>query len=147
MQKEEYDEWMSIGEDIPVAATLTDLEICQAVCEQEQAIKVDDSDGDECVAENPPTKARNKRHEFALAPLNNPRDTMATLYFPLCTRDTDLAFSLHMHSEEGGELHSVFFLICWESLTVSVGGTICQIDGLAPRNGSRRVWGRMPVEA
>ncbi|GBN60780.1 hypothetical protein AVEN_244844-1, partial [Araneus ventricosus] len=57
MQKEEYEEWMSIDEDIPVAATLTDLEICQAVCEQDQAIKVDDSDGDECVEENPPTSA------------------------------------------------------------------------------------------
>ncbi|GBM70164.1 hypothetical protein AVEN_1809-1 [Araneus ventricosus] len=30
MQKEEYEEWMSIDEDITVAATLTDLEICQA---------------------------------------------------------------------------------------------------------------------
>ncbi|GBN00896.1 hypothetical protein AVEN_274076-1 [Araneus ventricosus] len=48
MQEEEYEEWMSIDEDIPVAATLTDLEICQV-------IKVDDSDGDECVEENPPT--------------------------------------------------------------------------------------------
>ncbi|GBO18854.1 hypothetical protein AVEN_271802-1 [Araneus ventricosus] len=57
MQKEEYGEWMSIDEDIPVAATLTNLDICQAVCEQDQAIKVDDSDGDECVEENPPTKA------------------------------------------------------------------------------------------
>ncbi|GBM48455.1 hypothetical protein AVEN_98990-1 [Araneus ventricosus] len=54
MQKEE---WMSIDEDIPVAATLTDLEICQAVCEQDQAIKVDDSDGDESVEENPPSNA------------------------------------------------------------------------------------------
>ncbi|GBM54237.1 hypothetical protein AVEN_213718-1 [Araneus ventricosus] len=50
MQKEEYEEWMSIGEDIPLAATLTDLEICQA-------IKVGDSNGDECVEENPPTNA------------------------------------------------------------------------------------------
>ncbi|GBN00311.1 hypothetical protein AVEN_115860-1 [Araneus ventricosus] len=50
MQKEEYEEWMSIDEDFPVAATLTVLEICQA-------IKVDDSDVDECVGENPPTKA------------------------------------------------------------------------------------------
>ncbi|GBO14635.1 hypothetical protein AVEN_15908-1 [Araneus ventricosus] len=57
MQKEEYEEWMSIGEGIPVAATLTDLEICQAVCEQDQAIKVDDSDGNECVEENLPTNA------------------------------------------------------------------------------------------
>ncbi|GBN54984.1 hypothetical protein AVEN_267613-1 [Araneus ventricosus] len=39
MQTEEYEEWMSIDEDIPVAATLTDLEICQA-------IKVHESDGD-----------------------------------------------------------------------------------------------------
>ncbi|GBN98082.1 hypothetical protein AVEN_75041-1 [Araneus ventricosus] len=58
MQKEENDEWMSIDEDIPVAATLIDFEICQAVCQQNQAIKVDDSDGDECVEENPPTKAK-----------------------------------------------------------------------------------------
>ncbi|GBN95517.1 hypothetical protein AVEN_44862-1 [Araneus ventricosus] len=42
MQKEEYEEWMFIDKDIPVAATLTDLEICQA-------IKVDDSDGDESI--------------------------------------------------------------------------------------------------
>ncbi|GBL78135.1 hypothetical protein AVEN_143419-1 [Araneus ventricosus] len=57
MQKEEYEERMSIDEDITVAATLTDLEICQAVCEQDQAIKVDDSAGSECVEENPPTNA------------------------------------------------------------------------------------------
>ncbi|GBM44426.1 hypothetical protein AVEN_202966-1 [Araneus ventricosus] len=57
IQKEEYEEWMSIDEDIPVAATLTDLEIYQAVCQQDQTIKVDDSDGDECVEENPPTNA------------------------------------------------------------------------------------------
>ncbi|GBO42402.1 hypothetical protein AVEN_36860-1, partial [Araneus ventricosus] len=56
-QKEEYEEWMPTDEDIPVAATLTDLEICQAVCEQDQAIKVDDLDGDECVEEKPPTNA------------------------------------------------------------------------------------------
>ncbi|GBL94154.1 hypothetical protein AVEN_163485-1 [Araneus ventricosus] len=49
MQKEEYEEWMCIDEDIPLAATLTDLEICQ--------VKVDDSDGCEWVEENPPTKA------------------------------------------------------------------------------------------
>ncbi|GBM42809.1 hypothetical protein AVEN_228582-1 [Araneus ventricosus] len=30
MQRKEYGEWISIDEDIPVAATLTDLEICQA---------------------------------------------------------------------------------------------------------------------
>ncbi|GBN66121.1 hypothetical protein AVEN_100516-1 [Araneus ventricosus] len=49
---------MSIDEDISVAAAaLTDLEIRQANCEQDQAIKVDDSDEDECAEENPPTKA------------------------------------------------------------------------------------------
>ncbi|GBL86268.1 hypothetical protein AVEN_131995-1 [Araneus ventricosus] len=57
MQKEEYEEWMSIDEDIPLAATLTDLEIGQAVCKQDQAVKVGDSDEDECVEENPPTNA------------------------------------------------------------------------------------------
>ncbi|GBO23954.1 hypothetical protein AVEN_182242-1 [Araneus ventricosus] len=57
MEKEEYEEWMSIDENIPVAATLTYLEICQAVCEQGPAIKVDDSDSDEFVEENPPTNA------------------------------------------------------------------------------------------
>ncbi|GBN22585.1 hypothetical protein AVEN_56256-1 [Araneus ventricosus] len=46
---------MPIEEDIPVDATLTDLEICHAVREQDQAIKVDDSEGDECVEDNPPT--------------------------------------------------------------------------------------------
>ncbi|GBM52094.1 Long-chain fatty acid transport protein 1 [Araneus ventricosus] len=55
MQKEEYEEWMPIDEDIPVVASLTDLEICHAVCEQDQAMKVDDSEGDEGVEENPPT--------------------------------------------------------------------------------------------
>ncbi|GBM84195.1 hypothetical protein AVEN_174903-1 [Araneus ventricosus] len=50
MQTEEYEEWMSIDVDIPVAAALTDLEIYQA-------IKLDDSDGDECIEENPPTIA------------------------------------------------------------------------------------------
>ncbi|GBN73820.1 hypothetical protein AVEN_46532-1 [Araneus ventricosus] len=44
---------MSIDEDIPVAATLTDLEIRQAVCEKEQAIKVDN----ECVEGNLPANA------------------------------------------------------------------------------------------
>ncbi|GBO07066.1 hypothetical protein AVEN_245622-1 [Araneus ventricosus] len=57
MQKEEYEELMSIEEYIPVAATLTGMEICPVVCEQDQAIKVDDSEGDECVEENPPTNA------------------------------------------------------------------------------------------
>ncbi|GBN49356.1 hypothetical protein AVEN_57101-1 [Araneus ventricosus] len=46
---------MSIDEDIPVALTLTDLEICQAVCEQDQAIKVNDYDRDKCAEENHPT--------------------------------------------------------------------------------------------
>ncbi|GBN93812.1 hypothetical protein AVEN_175588-1 [Araneus ventricosus] len=50
IQKGEYEEWMSIDEDIPIAATLSNLEICQA-------IKVDDSDGDECAEESPPTNA------------------------------------------------------------------------------------------
>ncbi|GBO43974.1 hypothetical protein AVEN_258063-1 [Araneus ventricosus] len=54
MQKDEYGEWMFIDEDILVAATLTDFEICQDVCEQDQAMKVDDS---ECVELNPPTNA------------------------------------------------------------------------------------------
>ncbi|GBL62178.1 hypothetical protein AVEN_130421-1 [Araneus ventricosus] len=57
MQKEEYEEWMSIDEDIPLAATITDLEVSQDVFEQYQAIKVDISDGNECVEENPPTNA------------------------------------------------------------------------------------------
>ncbi|GBM89110.1 hypothetical protein AVEN_190938-1 [Araneus ventricosus] len=61
LQKEEYEEWMSIDEDIKLAATLTDLVICIAVCEQDQTIKVDDSYGDECVEENPPTKAEMKQ--------------------------------------------------------------------------------------
>ncbi|GBM86468.1 hypothetical protein AVEN_165046-1 [Araneus ventricosus] len=39
------------GKDIPVAAILTDLEIFEAVYEQDQAINVDDSDGDERVEE------------------------------------------------------------------------------------------------
>ncbi|GBM16540.1 hypothetical protein AVEN_148918-1 [Araneus ventricosus] len=61
MQKEENEDWMSIDEDIPLAATLTYVEICQAVCEQDQAIKVDDSDGDECVEENPQTNAEMRK--------------------------------------------------------------------------------------
>ncbi|GBN18210.1 hypothetical protein AVEN_226761-1 [Araneus ventricosus] len=52
MQKEE---WISIDEVIAVAATLTYLEICQALCKQDQAIKVNDSEGDESVEENHPT--------------------------------------------------------------------------------------------
>ncbi|GBN67849.1 hypothetical protein AVEN_227001-1 [Araneus ventricosus] len=46
MLKEEYEQWMSIDEDITVAATLTE-KICQDVCEQDQAINVDNSNGDE----------------------------------------------------------------------------------------------------
>ncbi|GBL84153.1 hypothetical protein AVEN_118564-1 [Araneus ventricosus] len=49
IEKEEYEEWMPIDENIPVAATLMDLEICQAICEPDQAIKFDDSNRDECV--------------------------------------------------------------------------------------------------
>ncbi|GBM79083.1 hypothetical protein AVEN_92062-1, partial [Araneus ventricosus] len=30
MQKEKYEEWMSVDDDIPVDVTPTDLEICQA---------------------------------------------------------------------------------------------------------------------
>ncbi|GBN53318.1 hypothetical protein AVEN_72060-1 [Araneus ventricosus] len=45
---------MSIDEHNPAAATLTNLEICQAACEQDRAIEVDDYDGDECVEGNPP---------------------------------------------------------------------------------------------
>ncbi|GBO29812.1 hypothetical protein AVEN_249202-1 [Araneus ventricosus] len=52
---------MSIDEDSPVAAILTDLEIFQAVCEQDRAMKVDDPDGDECVEENPPTNGEMKQ--------------------------------------------------------------------------------------
>ncbi|GBO14356.1 hypothetical protein AVEN_229887-1 [Araneus ventricosus] len=50
-EKEKFEEWMSIDEDIPVAATIIDLEICQAK-------KVDDSDRDERVEENSPTNAK-----------------------------------------------------------------------------------------
>ncbi|GBM07642.1 hypothetical protein AVEN_228145-1 [Araneus ventricosus] len=45
MLKGEYEEWMSIDVDIPVAITLIDLEIFQAVSEQDQAMNVHDSDG------------------------------------------------------------------------------------------------------
>ncbi|GBN83684.1 hypothetical protein AVEN_23976-1 [Araneus ventricosus] len=47
MLKEEYEDWMSIDVDIPVAATPIDLKNFQAVCQQDQAINVDVSDGDE----------------------------------------------------------------------------------------------------
>ncbi|GBO14041.1 hypothetical protein AVEN_202224-1 [Araneus ventricosus] len=46
MPKEEYEEWLSIDEDIPETATLTDLEIFQSVCEQDQAINVHNFDRD-----------------------------------------------------------------------------------------------------
>ncbi|GBL64363.1 hypothetical protein AVEN_86902-1, partial [Araneus ventricosus] len=57
MQKEEYEEWMSIDEDLPVSVTITDLETCQVIYEQDQAIKAEDSEGDECIEENPRTNA------------------------------------------------------------------------------------------
>ncbi|GBM09420.1 hypothetical protein AVEN_184116-2-1, partial [Araneus ventricosus] len=57
MLKELNAEWMSTDEDIPKAATLTNLEFCQAVCEKDEAINVDDSDGDKCAEENPPKHA------------------------------------------------------------------------------------------
>ncbi|GBN66648.1 hypothetical protein AVEN_73420-1 [Araneus ventricosus] len=57
MQKEVYEEWLSIDEAIPLAATITDLEICQTICEQDQALKVDYSDREECVEEHSPTNA------------------------------------------------------------------------------------------
>ncbi|GBO36563.1 hypothetical protein AVEN_170449-1 [Araneus ventricosus] len=66
MQKEEYEEWMTIDEDIQLAATLTDLVICQAVCERDQALKVDDSDGDECVEENPSTNVEMRQALYIL---------------------------------------------------------------------------------
>ncbi|GBO11802.1 hypothetical protein AVEN_207719-1, partial [Araneus ventricosus] len=50
MQKEVYEEWISIDEDIPVDVTPTDLEICQAVfASKNQAINVHDFDRDICV--------------------------------------------------------------------------------------------------
>ncbi|GBN48006.1 hypothetical protein AVEN_243066-1 [Araneus ventricosus] len=55
MLREDSEEWVSIDEDIPVAATVTDLEIFQDVCEQDQVIKVYDSDGNESIEENPTT--------------------------------------------------------------------------------------------
>ncbi|GBN20926.1 hypothetical protein AVEN_271558-1 [Araneus ventricosus] len=48
---------MSIAEDFPVASTPTDMEFFQAVFEQDQAIYVDYSDGNECAEENPATNA------------------------------------------------------------------------------------------
>ncbi|GBM03881.1 hypothetical protein AVEN_48709-1 [Araneus ventricosus] len=52
------EEWMSIDEGIPVSATLTDMEIRQAVCEQDQTTSVDDSDGNECPEEYLPKNAK-----------------------------------------------------------------------------------------
>ncbi|GBM21970.1 hypothetical protein AVEN_69678-1 [Araneus ventricosus] len=46
MIKEEYEEWMAIDGNIPVAAELQNLEFRQAVCEQDPAINIVDSDGD-----------------------------------------------------------------------------------------------------
>ncbi|GBN20577.1 hypothetical protein AVEN_150509-1 [Araneus ventricosus] len=46
MLKEEYEEWMTIDGNIPVAAELPNLEFRQAVCEQDSAINIADSDGD-----------------------------------------------------------------------------------------------------
>ncbi|GBN86092.1 hypothetical protein AVEN_212150-1 [Araneus ventricosus] len=53
--KEQHEEWMFIDEDIPVIAILTDLQICHVVCEQDQAINIDDSEESKCVEVNPPT--------------------------------------------------------------------------------------------
>ncbi|GBN92224.1 hypothetical protein AVEN_247086-1 [Araneus ventricosus] len=68
MPKEEYEEWLSIDKDIPETATLTDLEICQADCERDQAINVYDSYGDECVEENPPSNAKMRQALDILKP-------------------------------------------------------------------------------
>ncbi|GBN96788.1 hypothetical protein AVEN_261320-1 [Araneus ventricosus] len=46
MLKEEYEEWMTIDGNIPVDAELPNLEFSQAVCEQDPAINIADSDGD-----------------------------------------------------------------------------------------------------
>ncbi|GBL94668.1 hypothetical protein AVEN_83983-1 [Araneus ventricosus] len=54
-----YEEYMSIDKDIPLVATLTNLEICQDVCEQDQATNVDDSD--ECVEDNPSKNAEMRK--------------------------------------------------------------------------------------
>ncbi|GBL81408.1 hypothetical protein AVEN_143697-1 [Araneus ventricosus] len=68
MLKEGYEEWMSIDQDISIAATVTDLEICQAVYEQDRAINVDVSYGDECVEENPSKKAEMREVHDILKP-------------------------------------------------------------------------------
>ncbi|GBO27735.1 hypothetical protein AVEN_145248-1 [Araneus ventricosus] len=59
MLEEEYEKWMSIHEDIPVVTTLTDVKICQVVCEYDQAINVDDSNRAEHVEETS-SKHRNE---------------------------------------------------------------------------------------
>ncbi|GBN87622.1 hypothetical protein AVEN_139265-1 [Araneus ventricosus] len=46
MLKEEYEEWMTIDGNIPVPAELPNLKFRQAVCEQDPAINIADSDGD-----------------------------------------------------------------------------------------------------
>ncbi|GBO01263.1 hypothetical protein AVEN_42505-1 [Araneus ventricosus] len=76
MQKEVCEEWISIDEDIPVDVTQTDLEIFQSVCEQEQAIKVDDSDGDDCIEKNPPTNAEMRQALDILKPGVQQRTTI-----------------------------------------------------------------------
>ncbi|GBN36032.1 Acetylcholinesterase-1 [Araneus ventricosus] len=57
MIKEEYEELMPIDEDIPKAATLPELEICQAVFELHQAISIYASDKDEWVKGSPPNES------------------------------------------------------------------------------------------
>ncbi|GBL90598.1 hypothetical protein AVEN_179497-1 [Araneus ventricosus] len=78
---------MSIDEDIPVSVLLTDLEIPQAAYEQNQALKVDDSDGDECVKENPPTNA-GMRSEYPYCYLRRP----------------DIQFTLALGQDRGPEI-------------------------------------------
>ncbi|GBO14849.1 hypothetical protein AVEN_130543-1 [Araneus ventricosus] len=68
MPKEEYEELLSIDEDIPETATLTDLEIFQSVCVQDQAIKVDDSDGHDCIEKTPLTNAEMRQALDILKP-------------------------------------------------------------------------------
>ncbi|GBN91646.1 hypothetical protein AVEN_182560-1 [Araneus ventricosus] len=46
MLKEEYEEWITIDGNIPVAAELQNWEFRQSVCEQDPAINIADSDGD-----------------------------------------------------------------------------------------------------
>ncbi|GBO07181.1 hypothetical protein AVEN_143981-1, partial [Araneus ventricosus] len=81
MPKEKYEEWMFIDEDIPETATLTDLEIFQSVCERDQAIKVDDSDGDDCIEKNPPTNAEMRQALDILKPGVQQRSTSFKKYY------------------------------------------------------------------